>query len=56
MKFVLVFGCLSLSACAVFVTVRLRGLNRKLAQFAPIGGCNVVQIKRSSPKVLEPIR
>ena len=56
MRFVLLFGCLSLSACAVFVTVRLRSLNRKFAEFAPIGGCNAVQIQRSPPKVLEPIR
>ena len=58
MRFVLLVGCLSLSACAVFVTVRLRSLNGKLASFPPIHGNNVVQFgdKRSSPKVLEPIR
>jgi hypothetical protein len=53
MRFVLLFGCLSLSACAAFVTVRLWSLNRKLAAFAPIG---VVRIQRSPSKVLEPIR
>jgi len=43
MRFVLLVGCLSLSACAVLVTVRIRSLNRKLASFAPIHGNNVVQ-------------
>ena len=48
MRFVLLVGCLSLSACAVFVTVRLRSLNRKPSRFPPI-------YRRSQPKVLEPI-
>jgi hypothetical protein len=43
MRFVLLVGCLSLSACAVLVTVRIRSLNRKLASFAPIYGNTVVQ-------------
>ena len=38
MRFVLLFGCLSLSACAAVVTVRLRSLNRNPARFAPISG------------------
>jgi hypothetical protein len=45
MRFVLLVGCLSLTACAVFVTVRLRSLNRKFPSFPPI-------YKRSPPKVL----
>jgi len=49
MRFVLLVGCLCLSACAVFVTVRLRSLNRKPQSFPPIS-------RRSSPKALEPIR
>ena len=60
MRFVLLVGCLSLSVCADMVTVRIRSLNRKLASFPPIYGNNVVQfsgkLRRSSPKVLEPIR
>jgi len=60
MRFVLLVGCLSLSAFAAFVTVRLRSLNRKSASFPPIYGDNVVpfsdKIERSSPKVLRPIR
>jgi hypothetical protein len=60
MRIVLLVGCLSLSACAVLVTVRIRSLNRRLASFAPIYGNNVVQfsdkLRRSSPKVFEPIR
>ena len=54
MRFVLLVGCLSLSACAVIGTVRIRSLNRKLASFGPIYGNNVVQftdkLRRSSPK------
>jgi len=38
MRFVLLVGCLSLSACTVFVTVRLRSLNRKPPSFPPIIG------------------
>jgi hypothetical protein len=38
MRFVLLFGCLSLSACAAVVTVRLRSLNRNPARFPPIYG------------------
>ena len=49
MRFVLLVGCVSLSACAVFVTVRLRSLTRKPASFPPI-------YRQSSPKALEPIR
>ena len=60
MRFVLLVGCLSLSACAVLVTLRIRSLNRRLAGFAPIYGTNVVQfsdkLRRSSRKILEPIR
>jgi len=51
MRFVLLVGCLSLSAFAAFVTVRIRSLNRKLASFPPIYGNSVVQfshrLKRS---------
>jgi hypothetical protein len=36
MRFALLLGCLSLGACAAFVTVKLRGLDRKLPSFAPI--------------------
>ena len=36
MRLVLLVGCLSLSACAVFVTVRLRALTRKPPSFPPI--------------------
>jgi hypothetical protein len=50
MRFVLLAGCLSLSACAAFVTVRLRSLNRKSPSFPPI------EPMRPSPKVVEPIR
>jgi hypothetical protein len=50
MRFVLLVGCLSLSACAVFVTVRLRSLNRKSPSFPPI------EPRWSSPKVVETIR
>ena len=57
MRFVLLIGSLGLSACAVLVTVRIRSLNQKLASFAPIDRNNVVTFsKRSSPKVLEPVR
>ena len=38
MRFVLLVGCLSLSALAAVVTVRLRYLNRKFAGFPPIYG------------------
>ena len=38
MRFVLLVGCLSLSALAAVVTVRLRNLNRKFAGFPPIYG------------------
>jgi len=38
MRLVLLVGCLSLSACAVFTTLKLRSLNRKLPGFAPIYG------------------
>jgi hypothetical protein len=55
MRFVLLVACLSLSAFAAFVTVRLQSLNRKPAGFPPIFGHNVVQfrdkLRRSSPKV-----
>jgi hypothetical protein len=58
MKFVLLFGCLSLGACAAFVTLRLRSPNRKLPSFPQTDKNNVVpfQVRQSSPKVLEPIR
>jgi len=36
MRFVLLVGCLSLCACAVLVTARIRSLNRKLPSFPPI--------------------
>jgi hypothetical protein len=36
MRLVLLIGCVSLSVCAAFVTLRLRSLNRKLAGFPPI--------------------
>jgi hypothetical protein len=36
MRLVLLVGCLSLSACAIFLTLRLRSLNRKRHSFAPI--------------------
>jgi hypothetical protein len=36
MRFALLIGCLSLTACAVVVIVRLRGLCRKLDRFPPI--------------------
>ena len=47
MRLVLLVGCLSLSACAVFVTVRLRNLTQKSPSFPPV-------YRRSSPKVIEP--
>ena len=60
MRFVLLVGCLSLSACAASLTVRLRSLSRKSPGFPPTYRNNVVQfsgkLRRSSPKVLEPIR
>jgi len=60
MRFVLLVGCLSLSACAAFITVKLRTLNRKFPGFPPIHENNVVQlsdkVRRSSPRVLEVIR
>ena len=56
MKFLLLVGCLSLSAFAAFITVRLRILDRK----APLSGNNVLpfrdKIRRSPPELLEPIR
>jgi hypothetical protein len=59
-RFVLLFGFLSLGACAVFVAVSLRNLNRKSLGFPLIDGNNVVQfsdeVGRSSLKALEPIR
>jgi hypothetical protein len=45
MRFVLLVGCLSLCACAVLVTARIRSLNRKLASFPPIYENNVVQFR-----------
>jgi hypothetical protein len=33
MRFALLVGCLSLTACAIFVTARLRSLNRKAPRF-----------------------
>ena len=36
MRLVLLIGCVSLSAFAAFVTLRLRSLNRKLSGFPPI--------------------
>jgi hypothetical protein len=57
MRFVLLVGCLSLSACAVLVTVRLRALSRKPPSFPPIYRNNAVSfsdnLRRSSPKILE---
>ena len=38
MRFVLLVGCLSLSAWAAVVAVRLRDLNRKFVGFPPIYG------------------
>jgi hypothetical protein len=38
MRFVLLVGCLSLSALAAVVTIRLRNLNQNFAGFAPIYG------------------
>jgi hypothetical protein len=35
MRFVPLLGCLSLGAWSAFVTLRLRGLNRKLPSLAP---------------------
>jgi len=43
MSFVLMLGFLSLSAVAVFVTLRFRSLERKPPRFAPIYGDNVLQ-------------
>ena len=43
MRFVLLVGCLNLSAFAAFVIVRIRSLNRKLASFPPIYANNLVQ-------------
>ena len=34
-RFVLLIGCLSLSACAALVTMRLPSLHRKVAHFLP---------------------
>jgi hypothetical protein len=58
MKFVLLVGCLSLSACAASLTVRLRSLSRKSPGFPPTYRNNVVPLsdRRSSPRALEPIR
>jgi len=50
MRFALLVGCLSITACAAFLTVRLRSLNQKSPSFPPI------EPRRSSPKVVEPIR
>jgi hypothetical protein len=47
MRFVLLVGCLSLSAWAAVVTVRLRNLNRKSAGFPPIYGNTAVLRGRS---------
>jgi hypothetical protein len=41
-RFALLVGLLSLAACAVFVTVRLRSLNRKPAGFPPVYGNKAV--------------
>jgi hypothetical protein len=38
MRLVLLVGCVSLTACAAFVTVKFRSLNRKFATFPPIYG------------------
>ena len=38
MRFVLLVGCLSLSAWAAVVAVRLRDLNRKFVGFPPMYG------------------
>jgi hypothetical protein len=38
MRLVPLVGCLGLSACAVFATVRLRNLNRRFVGFPPIYG------------------
>jgi hypothetical protein len=68
MRFVLLVGCLSLSAWAAVITVRLRNLNRKFAGFPPIYGNAALlrgssrgadqrrsqAARRSPPEVLEP--
>ena len=46
MRFVLLVGCLSLSAWAAVVAVRLRDLNRKFVGFPPIYG-NAVLLRGS---------
>jgi hypothetical protein len=50
MRFVLLVGCLSLTALAALVTVKLRSLNRKPAGFPPIHQNNVVQFRRVSSR------
>ena len=47
MRFLLLVGCLSLTALAALVTVKLRSLNRKSTGFPPIHRNNVVQFRRS---------
>jgi hypothetical protein len=47
MRFVLLVGCLSLSAWAAVVTLKLRNLNRKFAGFPPIYG-NAALMRGSS--------
>jgi hypothetical protein len=56
MRFILLIGCLSLTAYAALVTVKLRNLDRKPPRFPPIHRTNVnrnnvVQLRRVIPKI-----
>jgi hypothetical protein len=51
MRFALLFGCMSITVCAVLVTMKLRNLNRKPNSFPPIQRYNVIQFRRRAESV-----